>query len=92
MRSQNKPAQTADESLHVARLAALRWCACCEQPCQAPEIHEIRQGDWWTSIPLDPECHRGAFAGLHGQRRAWIVQKLDEIGALSRTIRRLNHA
>lgn len=88
MNSKNKPAMTADEREHVARLKSLRWCACCEQPCE-PEVHEIEQGDWFTAIPLDVDCHRGHLNGLHGQRRAWTVRKLTDLGALNRTVRRL---
>lgn len=89
MHSLNKPAPTKEERAHIARLKSLRWCACCEQPCE-PEVHEIEQGDWWTGVPLCGEsCHRGPILGLHGQKRAWTVQKLTELGALSRTIRRL---
>ena len=89
MQSKNKHPQDKDERLYVARVAGLRWCACCEQP-GAIEIHEIRQGDWWTSVPLDADCHRGALNGLHGRKAMWTLQKLDELGALSRTIKRLN--
>lgn len=87
MQSKNKPAPTASEKKHIARIAALP-CSVCDAPGPS-EVHEIKQGYWFTSVALCPDCHRGGFAGLHGQKRAWIVRKLDEIGALDITIRRL---
>lgn len=88
MHSPNKPKMTAAEREHVERLKAMQWCACTDEPCD-PEIHEIKQGDWWTAIPLSADAHRGSFNGLHGQGRAWKLRKLTELGALSRTIQRL---
>jgi hypothetical protein len=89
MQSKNKKPQTRDERLYVSRLAGMRWCACCQEPCE-PEIHELEQGDWFTSIPLCTDCHRGKHNGLHENKAMWTVQKLTELGALGRTIRRMN--
>lgn len=89
MHSPNKKAMTVAEREHVGRLKDMNWCACTLEWTEEPEIHEIEQGDWWTAIPLSPDAHRGSFNGLHGQKRAWTVQKLTELGALSRTIKRL---
>lgn len=75
------------ERRYVERLKLFQWCACCEEPCD-PEIHEIKQADWFTAVPLCADCHRGSLNGLHGQKRAWTVRKLDEYDALSKTIRR----
>ena len=87
MQSRSKPAPDKAARAHIDRLKALP-CACCdlEIPC---EIHEMKQGDWFTSMPLCSDCHRGQVNGLHGQKRMWSVLKLDELGALSKTIRRL---
>lgn len=90
MNSKNKRAPTAAERRHIERIKALP-CACCDAPGPS-EAHEIEQGDWWTSIPLCPDCHRGPILGLHGQRRAWAVRKLTELGALSNTVRMLMEA
>ena len=38
---------------------------------------------------LCESCHRGALMGLHGQRRAWAIHKMDETDALNVTIQRL---
>jgi hypothetical protein len=53
------------------------------------ECHEIEQGQWFTSMPLCPDCHRGAFNGIHGQKRIWSVKKMNELSALNVTIERL---
>jgi hypothetical protein len=87
MRSKNKPGQTAAEREHVARLAELP-CAVCDAAGPV-EIHELKQGQWFTSIPLCFECHRGPHMGWHGRKAAWAIRKMDEIDALAETIRRL---
>lgn len=50
------------------------------------ECHEIEQGQWFTSMPLCPDCHRGSLNGIHGQKRMWAVHKLDELSALNKTL------
>lgn len=53
------------------------------------ECHEINQGQWFTSMPLCPDCHRGNLNGIHGQKRMWAVKKMDELSALNQTIEAL---
>ena len=50
------------------------------------ECHEIEQGQWFTSMPLCPSCHRNEVLGIHGQKRMWAIHKLDELSALNKTI------
>lgn len=91
MQSKNKKAQTVAEAEYV-RYVALQPCAVCDEGGgeSAPsEVHEIEQGNWWLSIALCSDCHRGDFNGLHGQMRIWKVKKLDEQKALAITIRRV---
>ena len=87
MHSKNKPAMTAAERKHVSRIKEMS-CIVCEASGPS-ECHEINQGQWFTSMPLCADCHRGSFSGIHGQKRAWTVRKLDEIGALNLTIQKL---
>jgi hypothetical protein len=87
MHSKNKRAPRKSEREHIERIAALP-CSVCEQAGPS-EVHEIKPGDWYTSVALCSDCHRGSFAGLHGQRRAWALRKMDELDALSVTIRHL---
>jgi hypothetical protein len=87
MQSKNKPAPTKAEREHIERIKGMA-CAVCDTPGPS-ECHEIKQGQWFTSIPLCPSCHRGPMLGLHGQKRAWAMRKMDEIDALSRTVERL---
>jgi hypothetical protein len=87
MQSKNKRAQTADERRHLEVLAQMP-CALCES-FGPSEVHEIKQGQWFTSIPLCAECHRGPLMGLHGQKRGWALRKMDELDALAVTIKRL---
>ena len=87
MQSKNKPKPNASERLHIARIKAMN-CIICDN--QAPsECHEITQGQWFTSMPLCADCHRGSINGIHGQRRLWNVYKMDELSALNETIRKL---
>lgn len=87
MMSKNKPTPTQAERRHIARIKEMD-CAVCDTAGPS-ECHEMQQGDWWLSIPLCPDCHRGSFAGWHGQKRAWTARKMGEIDALGVTIRRL---
>jgi len=91
MQSKNKKAQTVAEAEYV-RSVALQPCAVCDAgggEAAPSEVHEIEQGNWWLSIALCGGCHRGPINGLHGQRRMWILKKLDEQKALAITVRRV---
>lgn len=87
MQSKNKRAPTKAEAEHIRRVAALE-CSVCDLPGPS-EIHEIKQGVWGAAVALCPDCHRGAFNGLHGQKRIWSVRKMDEVDALAVTVMRL---
>lgn len=91
MQSKNKAPMKADERRHVARVKALP-CSLCDKPStdeEPSEAHEIQQGLWWLAISLCASCHRGPKLGLHGEKRMWAIKKLDELGALAITIKRL---
>lgn len=81
---------TAAERRHLERVKALP-CSVCGQPGPS-EAHHIRQGLQWVCVALCPDCHRGPVLGLHGQKRAWAIRKMDELDALNTTIRRLSEA
>lgn len=87
MQSKNKPSMTKAEREHVGRIKEMP-CGVCEAPGPS-EAHELKQGQWFTSIPLCEDCHRGSFNGIHGQARIWAVKKLDEQEVLNETIRQL---
>jgi hypothetical protein len=87
MQSKNKKPPTKAERDHIERVKSVP-CAVCDAP-PPTECHEIKQGQWFTSVSLCPDCHRGPVLGLHGQRRAWMVRKMDEIDALAVTVERL---
>lgn len=87
MQSKNKRAPRKSEAEHAAKIAALP-CSVCDAPPPS-EVHEVKQGQWFTSVALCGECHRNQFFGLHGQRRAWAIRKMDELDALAVTVERL---
>jgi hypothetical protein len=77
----------AKERLHLAKVKELA-CSVCDQPGPS-EAHHIKQHSQYLCVALCESCHRGPLLGLHGQRRAWLVRKLDEQDALAKTIERL---
>ena len=87
MQSKNAKAITASEREHLVRVKALP-CSVCDQPGPS-DAHHINQGQHLTVVALCKDCHQGSFAGWHGQKRAWIARKLDELGALNITLGRL---
>lgn len=89
MQSKNKPSMTRAEREHVQRIKLLPCAVCGKQASeQEPsEAHELEQGQWFTSIPLCADCHRGSFNGIHGQARIWSVFKKTELSCLNETIK-----
>jgi len=87
MQSKNKLAPRACEKRHIERVKALS-CGVCDLHGPS-ECHEMKQGQWFTSMPLCADCHRGGFNGIHGQKRVWSALKLDELDVLAATIERL---
>lgn len=85
MNSKNKKAMTIAEREHVTRIKEMA-CVVCATPAPS-EAHEIEQGQWFTSIPLCADCHRGSFNGIHGQKRIWQALKKTEMTCLNDTIR-----
>jgi hypothetical protein len=66
-----------------------------EQPCSVcgnnppSDAHHIKQGNHYTTVALCKSCHQGSLLGLHGQKRAWAIAKMDEIDALNITIKNI---
>lgn len=75
---------------HLAKVKSLP-CSVCSAPGPY-EAHHIKQGLQFTAVALCVDCHRGPVLGLHGQRRAWAIRKLDELDALNTTIKNLEAA
>jgi hypothetical protein len=87
MQSKNKKAPTKSESQHIVRIKEMA-CIVCKQPGPS-ECHELKQGQWFTSLPLCVDCHRGSINGIHGQKRMWSIYKIDELDALAMVIEKL---
>jgi len=87
MQSKNKKAPTKSESKHIVRIKEMS-CIVCGQAGPS-ECHELKQGQWFTSLPLCADCHRGSINGIHGQKRMWAIHKLDEVDALALVVEKL---
>lgn len=78
---------TAAERAHLGRVKLLA-CSVCDASGPS-EAHHIDQRQAYTCVALCESCHRGGLMGLHGQRRAWLLRKMDELAALNVTVKRL---
>ena len=87
MRTKNAARITHAEREHLHRVKLLP-CSVCDAT-DGCEAHHIVQGQHWTAVALCHECHAGPVMGWHGQRRAWMIRKMDELKALARTIERM---
>lgn len=86
--SKNKTPMTDAEREHVRMVKSVD-CSVCDK--SGPnEAHEPVQGLYYTSISLCRDCHRNPVMGLHGEKRAWIIRKMDEWKALNITLSRVN--
>lgn len=75
------------ERAYLLRVKSLP-CSVCDMPGPS-EAHHIKQSSAYTCVALCESCHRGPINGLHGQKRAWLVRKMDAHDALAVTIERL---
>ena len=87
MRSKNARSLDLAEQRHIERVKALP-CSVCDADAPS-DAHHIDQRESYTVVALCKDCHQGALLGWHGQKRAWLIRKMDELGALGVTIRRL---
>lgn len=87
MQSKNHKAKTVAERQHIEAVKLLP-CSVCDERGPS-DAHHIKQERHFTVVALCKSCHQGALMGLHGQRRAWAVRKMDETDALNVTIKRL---
>lgn len=88
MRTKNSKPLTPAEDAHI-KAVKLQPCSVCDAPPPS-DAHHINQGQHFTTVALCKDCHQGAFNGIHGQKRMWLVMKMDELAALNVTLRRLN--
>jgi len=63
-------------------------CSVCDSQ-SGSEVHHIKQHSQYTAVALCLDCHRNPVMGIHGQKRAWSIRKMDELDALNITIQRV---
>lgn len=90
MWSKNQKRHTQAESDHMAAVKSLP-CSVCDEPAPSA-AHHVKQGNHFTTVALCQSCHQCPHNGIHGQRRMWLIKKMDEDDALNVTIRRLMEA
>jgi len=78
---------TKRERIHVEQIKRLP-CSVCDAPGPS-SAHHIRQNNPWLCVALCQDCHTSNHNGIHGRMAMWKIHKLDELGALAITIRRL---
>lgn len=87
MRSKNSKPFTPAERAHLQAVKELP-CSLCDAPPPSA-AHHIKQGCHFTTVALCQDCHQGSINGWHGQKRMWLIYKMDEIDALNVTLQRL---
>jgi hypothetical protein len=78
---------TAKQREHIGRVKGLP-CSVCDAPPPSA-AHHVKQHQQYTVVALCTDCHQGSFNGWHGQKRMWLIKKMDELDALAVTIERL---
>jgi len=78
---------TTKQREHIGRVKALP-CSVCDAPPPSA-AHHVKQHQQFTVVALCTDCHQGSFNGWHGQKRMWLIKKMDELDALAITIERL---
>lgn len=78
---------TRAERAHIERVKHLQ-CSVCDAPGPS-SAHHIRQDQPYLCVALCYSCHQDPRQGIHGQKFAWKLRKMDEYDALAVTIRRL---
>ena len=63
-------------------------CSVCDHPPPS-DAHHVVQGEHYIVVALCKECHQDSFLGIHGQKRAWLIRKKDELDALNTTVQRM---
>jgi hypothetical protein len=81
---------TNDEREYLGKIKQMP-CSVCNTPGPS-DAHHIKQHRQYLCIPLCKDCHQGSFAGIHGQKRAWIARKMDEFDALNITLKRMSES
>jgi hypothetical protein len=78
---------TPKQRKHLAAVKELPCGVCGSQ--RGSEAHHVEQHLQYLCVPLCPDCHRGSFNGIHGQKRIWQVMKKTELTVLNETIEKL---
>jgi len=81
------------QAKHLSKVAELSCCLCGSFPTECHHINEDRtfgkrDNLHFATIPLCPDCHRGA-SGVHGDKAMLRISKKSELELLSETLEAL---
>ena len=88
MRSKNSKSLTEAERKHIERVKSLP-CSVCGLDRGCSDAHHPKQGYHFLVIALCKSCHQGRM-GIHGEKIAWNIAKMDEWMALNETLKNLS--
>lgn len=86
MRSKNSAPINKQERAYLGWVKT-QACVICNTPGPS-DAHHVHQGHHFSVIPLCKDCHQGSRNGIHGEKRMWILTKMDEWSAVNETVRR----
>ena len=78
---------TKKEREWIGRVKELPCSVCGEEG--PSDAHHIKQHRQYTVVALCKSCHQGSKMGIHGEKKAWLISKMDELDALNVTIKNL---
>ena len=78
---------TIRERKHLLRIKEMDCIVCgASGPSSA---HHVLQHQQYLCLPLCHDCHQNPRLGIHGERYAWKLRKMNELLALNLLIERL---
>jgi hypothetical protein len=64
-------------------------CSVCDAAAPS-DAHHVVQDLHYLCVALCKDCHQNPVLGWHGQKRMWLIKKMNEMDALNVTLERLN--
>jgi hypothetical protein len=78
---------TAKQKAYIGLVKELP-CSVCDAPGPS-DAHHIEQDLQYCVVALCKDCHQNPKLGWHGEKRMWVLKKMEEIHALNSTVERV---